>query len=354
MPAASPDATPRSLAPDLARGAMLLVIALAHAQVLSAGPRGDALDHAVAALHTLFVDGRGYPMFAALFGYGTAQLLARRSPADLRRRSLWMIAFGFGHTLLLFHGDILAAYGLLSLALRGASRSARLWTWAALACLAGSIAYGLAALVIPDGADAVADPGLSAAYRVLGWVFTTPLFALMAAGPFLLGVWAARHRLLERPELHRDALRRTAIVGVAIAALGALPLAALTLGASAAARATATALHTLTGYAGGLGYAALIATLAARIGERRGPLVAALVACGRRSMSCYLAQSLAWLLLFEPYFADLGGELRPRCAAAIGLGVWAITVVLSDLLRRYDRPGPAEALLRRLVGGPRS
>ncbi len=91
------EATPvthRALAPDLARGLMLLLIAL----------------------------------FAALFGYGLVQLANRqlaagRSPSQvravLRRRSLWLLAFGFCHALLLFFGDILGAYGLVGLVLAG-------------------------------------------------------------------------------------------------------------------------------------------------------------------------------------------------------------------------------------------
>ncbi|WP_438013860.1 DUF418 domain-containing protein [Sorangium sp. So ce315] len=365
---ASPAGTsrPRALVPDLARGVMLLVIALAHAQVLSAGA-GGALGRAVAAFHTIFIDSRGYPMFAALFGYGVVQILARRGLGAeeraarrlTRRRGGWMVVFGFFHSLLLFHGDILAAYGLLSLGLLAALRSpdGRLLVHAAVGSVAGALAFGVAALFIPDGSEAVSDPWLSAGYRVVGWIVSTPLFAVMAAGPFLLGIWAARRRLLERPERHAALLRRTAVLGIAAAAVGALPLAALTAelwpDGSAVARSAATALHTLTGYAGGLGYAALIAVLATRIGEGRGVLVTALLACGERSLTCYLAQSLAWQLLFEPYLAGLGRALTPQAAAAIGLGVWALTVVLADALRRTGRPGPAEALLRRLTYGPR-
>lgn len=66
-------------------------------------------------------------------------------------------------------------------------------------------------------------------------------------------------------------------------------------------------------------------------------------------MSCYLAQSVAWLLLFEPYLADLPGAVGPAAAAGIGLAVWGITVVAADLARRAGRAGPAEALLRRLT-----
>src|SRR5690242_4738068 len=77
----------RAPAPDLARGTMLVLIALAHSQVLAgrtigpAAAAGSAVDTAVQAVLTLLVDSRGYPMFAALFGYGMVQILRRQEPA---------------------------------------------------------------------------------------------------------------------------------------------------------------------------------------------------------------------------------------------------------------------------------
>lgn len=63
----------RSLAPDLARGAMLLLIALANAPLYLYGPGTfgtgvwvhghPVLDQTVLALQTIFVRGRAYPMF---------------------------------------------------------------------------------------------------------------------------------------------------------------------------------------------------------------------------------------------------------------------------------------------------
>ena len=46
------------------------------------------------------------------------------------------------------------------------------------------------------------------------------------------------------------------------------------------------------GVAGGVGYAALFALAAAAIGERRGIVVRALTAVGKRSLSSYLLQSV--------------------------------------------------------------
>src|SRR5918998_3942243 len=174
----------RALAPDLARGTMLAVIALAHSQVLARpflGPvptPGPALDTAVQTLLTLFVDSRGYPMFAALFGYGMVQILRSREPRLgwdgtrrlLRRRGGWLVAFGFVHVLLLFPGDILASYGVLALLFVGALRwpDARLFAVAGGLAVLGALLYGtVLALPMPAGdAIEVSDPLVSAVYRL--------------------------------------------------------------------------------------------------------------------------------------------------------------------------------------------
>jgi uncharacterized membrane protein YeiB len=163
---------------------MLAVIALAHSQVLARpflGPipaPGLAVDTAVQALLTLFVDSRGYPMFAALFGYGMVQILRSREPALgwdgtrrlLRRRGGWLVAFGFVHVLLLFPGDILASYGVLALLFVGALRwpDARLFAVAGGLAVLGALMYGtVLALPMPAGDEIqVSDPLVSAAYRL--------------------------------------------------------------------------------------------------------------------------------------------------------------------------------------------
>ncbi len=114
----------RALGPDLTRGVMLLCIALANShhfldapRVLGgfprdAGPAGWAI--------ATFVDGRAFPLFGLLFGYGVAQVARRRADRGRTavRRLLWrragaLVAIGFCHAILLYVGDILAAYGVL-------------------------------------------------------------------------------------------------------------------------------------------------------------------------------------------------------------------------------------------------
>jgi len=106
------------------------------------------------------------------------------------------------------------------------------------------------------------------------------------------------------------------------------------------------------GVGGGLGYAALIGLLAVRVGERRGPVVTAISACGQRSMTCYLLQSVAWLGLFAPYTLNLGRHMGVAGTVSAGVIVWVCSVLTADALRRRNRRGPAETALRRLTYGP--
>ena len=97
----------RLLAPDLARGVMLLLIALAHSRQLHAGGNslttpagGGPVDVAVQWLLTSFVDGRAAPLFGILFGYGLVQMTRRYTGLGgdtaqarrlIRRRGAWLI-----------------------------------------------------------------------------------------------------------------------------------------------------------------------------------------------------------------------------------------------------------------------
>ena len=85
----------RALAPDVARGAMLLLIALANVHLyLYDRPLGVRLypaglagaDAVVAGLQMVLVDGRAYPLFGLLLGYGLGQLAARRRGRRLPSR----------------------------------------------------------------------------------------------------------------------------------------------------------------------------------------------------------------------------------------------------------------------------
>ena len=363
----------RSLAPDLARGVMLLVIATAHAHLFAEISTGVGTeisglwDRLATGTMAVFADLRGYPMFAALFGYGLAQIHRRRTEQGrdwpwtrklLRRRGLWMVAFGAVHVALLFFGDILSVYGLLALVFVGTLRmSDRALLRTAFAALAVAAVFVFATRILSDGAAMTPEIPAGVAgelfFRLTMWPFMIAFMGAATVFPFLIGMWAARRRLLENPERYLPLLRGTAAIGIPVAVLGGLPEALIRNGMWAdptpMAASLVALLHQVTGFAGGFGYAALIALVAVRISRRSrpGPVATALAALGQRSLTFYLLQSVAWAVLFASY--GLGLEVSTAVGVGIGIAVWAATVVLADLMHRADMRGPAEVALRRLT-----
>ncbi|MEV4811900.1 DUF418 domain-containing protein [Micromonospora avicenniae] len=119
-------------------------------------------------------------------------------------------------------------------------------------------------------------------------------------------------------------------------------------------------LYETAGFFGGIGYGCLFGLLALRVStwsptSRRQLPVTALAALGRRSLSGYLVQSVAWLVLAPPYALALGDRLDSPTFVAAGcaLLVWLGTLAGAYLMHRRGRRGPAEVLLRRLAYGRR-
>ncbi|WP_449277851.1 DUF418 domain-containing protein [Leucobacter sp. GX24907] len=403
----------RALAPDIARGFMLLMIAVANVSVYLWG-RGDtdltvhptdgtALDRALSAAAIVLVDARIYPMFAFLFGYGIVQFMrsraARGVPARsvsrmLLRRHLWLVAFGFVHALLLFAGDILGAYGLAGLLLvlllgTSTDRAIRIVLWV----LGGLLALGVLAMagvslllnflfsdgltIGLEGMDGSADDPfgsspfgsfgtadmmagvenfwLAMLVRVGVWIFATPgtVIALTVPACMLLGMLAGRHGWLEGA-VTRIRLASVAGWGILIGALGGVPSAlqyldVLTIDTSW--DMTLLVFSQFTGMFGGVGYAALFALLARRISVPPRGLWGAVAAVGKRSLSFYLLQSLVFAPLLSAWGFGLGGWIGTTAAFAIAVGVWVLSLIIAGVLEQRGARGPAEVLLRRLTYG---
>lgn len=357
----------RALAPDLARGIMLLLIVLSntafHLWAARRGPSGwqpadgSWLDHAVQFTMIIVLDLRVYPLFAFLFGYGMMQLFLRQTAAGnskrgaariLRRRSLWLIVIGLLHSTLLMAGDIVGYYGVLSLVLglvflRRGERALKRWI-----CVGAVLMVFFAAQPVVSAllrgelgtlGDAGAEPGflayaaqegnwLTAAHtRLETGLFVTFLasaLALVGGGyvVFLLGFWAARRRVLEEPGRHRTLLRRTAVIGIAVGWLGALPAALAHVGAldvpadAQSEEGALTLLRDVTGNAAGLGYVAAVALFVhwwssrrARVGAGAGVEVrvgATVVTAVSAVGKRSLSCYLAHSLLFVPVLAAWG------------------------------------------------
>lgn len=375
----------RALAPDLARGLMLALIAVANVMIYLHGrPYGlrqhvveDGLaDQVVTVVVVTFVDARAYPLFAALFGYGLVRIAAHQTErgvgpsgvrALLRRRSWWLIAFGLAHAVFGFSGDVLGWYGLLGLVLARAIgvRDRTLLVGAALWLVPAS---AIQALVYADPqvrvqrdflwSYAIENPALAAGWRLVEWV-ATPVGLLSVASPMLLGMWAARRSLLESPQLHLPLLRWTAVFGITVGVVGGAGMGLATAGLwtpSPLGAFLLSWLHIVTGVSCGLGYAAAITLIAQRLcSGSAGSLprwAQALAATGQFSLSCYLAQSVVFVALLPAWTLGAGAVLGTGSAALLALVTWAFTVFLAARWSRTGRPGPAEALLRRLTYSP--
>lgn len=394
-------ATHRVPAPDVARGLMLWVIAVANITVwiwapgptdglrertlgAGAGTAGWTADDLVNMAMSMLVDGRGFPLFSFLVGYGVGQIAARESARGtplplaqqlLLRRYGWLLLVGALHACLLFPGDIITAYAFgglfLALLITASTRT-----------LAVLVGLGTVLMVLFGAAGwaarspgTVRYPSLVAEspqeWLALGLaegtavVILAPIQLLGLLPMMLLGLALSRYRLLEAPGPRRTRLLGTAVICIVPGLATGTGTGLLTtdmLEPSAAAGAALAGADAVTGAAQGIGYAIVVALVCARVQGRGGdaaaplrarehPALWSLQALGRRSMSGYLAQSLLFTVLLPPFALGLGRSLTPTAALLLGTAVWVVTLLGAALLERRTLPGPAEAVHRRLYLG---
>lgn len=368
----------RLVAPDLARGVMLLLIAMAYASVyigaeFGAHGAGDPWwDRLAVGVSALFLDNRAFPMFAILFGYGLAWSVRRRqdrgvAPRDirrgLRRRAWWLLGIGAIHAILIYSGEILTSYGLAILLtgwlLFRSVRTLRVAAWITgvfylLTVPLTMLFYAWGRTMEPVAPVAGYTSLEDWATRLVG-VPISPIY-LAIAYPLLLlvilGYLAGRAKLIEEPVAHRRQLRTIAVVGVGVSVLGGLPSALVFSGVVSAgwqAEGVIMALQVLTGILGGAGYIALFTLYADRLAQLWGRGVAAVAAMGKRSLTFYLLNSGLVALILHPDLIGLPtGALG---ALVVAVAAWLISLGLAVWLEQAGRSGPMEALLRRGIYG---
>ncbi|MBN4925454.1 DUF418 domain-containing protein [Hoyosella rhizosphaerae] len=389
----------RALAPDLARGFMLLLIAIANTpwylwgqggERTSAHPGGGStLDQITQGLIVTTVDLRVYPMFAFLFGYGVVMLYQRQVASGtsekaafrlLQRRNLWLVVFGFVHALLLWFGDILGAYGLVGLILvwlflRRKNGTLLVWSGIGVVLLLLLTALTLLSAValspeegtvdtfdlyfIIDAANGEPNYFASALARIPFWLMLIAIqgfIGLAVPIAILLGMWAARHRILEQPADHLTLLRIAAIVGIAIGWSGGAVRASAKLGMWEPSELMDGALEMVqlsTGLAGGIGYVALFGLMGHWLRNRTtlGVGGTAVVAVGKRSLSCYLAQSILCAPVLAAWGFGLGEHMHSFTMALYAVAVWVVIGVWAFYLEKKSQRGPFEVVLRRLTYG---
>jgi uncharacterized protein len=365
---------------DVLRGFALLGILLVNAQAI-AGPRldptgapaGTWADQATGWLVTALVSGKFYLLFSFLFGYSfTLQRAAADragaafAPRHLRRLT-GLLLLGLAHGVLLFPGDVLTVYAVLSLFLFAARDLAprtalRIAAWLVAGTAAWLLAWGLLTVAFtepvpgPDAAAAAREA--MTAYRgdagsvvrahlgwlrdVLGWnvVYGADMLAAVLAG-----LAAGRRGLLADTGRRRAALLRIVRAGLPIGLAGGVLMAVCRDGPlDARWYHVGSAVGVLTAPALTAAYACgLLLLLPTRPGRR---LAGALAPAGRTALTQYLTQSLVLALVFTGYGAARYGHHGTAALTAGCVALYAAQLAFAAGLMRRFRYGPVEWLLR--------
>ncbi|WP_081306983.1 DUF418 domain-containing protein YeiB [Edwardsiella tarda] len=371
---------PRIATLDALRGLALLGIllmnivgfALPKAAYLNPAYQGmpSAGDQVAWLLSSLLVQGKFLALFALLFGAGLEMLLPRGA-IWIQTRLGWLVLFGLVHTLVLWDGDILLAYGLIGLVswrmIRDAGSVRTLFNSGVTLYAIGLGMLLLLALLAKSEPHAFWHMSYAeiqyetywkleggwAAWRNRGDLLADNLLALAVqygwqlAGLMALGAALMRSGWLRGrfPSTH---YRR---VGVALLLLGVaiqLPTSLLQWHLQWAYRWCGYLLQ-LPGELAAplmmLGYVALIYAYWSRLAGWR--LTRALERVGRMALSNYLLQTLICTTLF--YRLGLFNQAGRAALLLWVPGVWGGCLLFSWLWLRRFRQGPMEWLWRRLT-----
>ena len=379
---------------DILRGIALLGILLMNIEGLAGpldlsttgiDPRWQGLDYWADAWAYVFVQGKFYPIFSLLFGMGFAvmDLRAQRAGRVLEplylRRSAALAGIGVCHALLVWSGDILLWYALLSLLLLAARPVPARWLpWLGMACYLASVAMVLALGVMMWGASqtggdfakTMQEAGVAAAAKVEqqrqafgagSYVqaleqrardLAANLQGLFLVGPqvlgmFLLGSWFVRSGAITDPAGHRRlfaSLRWVALpLGLGLMLLSVRTLPWMAPGRFDLTMAWAFALAAVAGVLMALGYLAWLVRFS------NGLRWAA--PAGRMALTNYLLQSLVCTTLFYAYGFGLFEQLGRAGQLLLAVALFGLQVGASRLWLRAFEYGPVEWVWRTLTYG---
>jgi uncharacterized protein len=336
---------------------------------------------------SLLVEGKAMTLFSMLFAVGLAIQIERK---EARGGSFWgfawrrmgtLFAIGVAHVVLIWNGDILAAYALvgmlLFLFLRRKTKTLHIWVVTmfgllTVAVLVIAFIQAFRAPLDPRRAERLAEAAAWAqvcieGYSQAGWwdilLFRLQDYAKHAAEflgayiavflNFLVGLSAWRTGILQDPSAHLPKIRRAAfwLVGLGLAT-GVVDLFSRSVmafvrshGLWAKPLAAPIALSKIYHMPLlGLGFGALL-LLAWQSGKGRS-ILQPITSVGRMALTNYLAQSLVMTAIFYGWGLGLYGKVGP----AAGLGITASFYLLQVMASRWwltrFRFGPMEWLWR--------
>jgi uncharacterized protein len=341
-----------------------------------------AFDAVAVAMTELLVNIKFITLFSLLFGLGFALQLERARArgaggiARYARRLVVLAAIGAVHGFFVWWGDILLTYAVVGVLMLAFARLPdrvlvalgivtavalpsllKPWMHPLLAALPGQAEVSAASVEAFTSTSWART--LQANLVFSGWERASSLALVsFVLGRFLLGLWAGRRGLLQRPLDHLPLLRRLCLWGLSIGAatwlLSWAGMPPLTLLPRLHGGVRLVVLHLLEGIASlalGIGYAAGFVLLYQRPAWQRRLRVLAPV--GRMALTLYVSQSVCGVMLF--YGVGLGIGPRWGMPGVLGASVlvFGTQVLLSHLWLARFRYGPLEWLWRWMTyGGP--
>ncbi|TSB46627.1 DUF418 domain-containing protein [Alkalicoccobacillus porphyridii] len=371
--------TKRFISLDLARGMMLLLVALAHASLyagstlLTRPESMHSLDTFLNYVSVFIVDNRARPMFAFLFGYGLTLIVAsylkrdrtkRDAKISLYRRALYLIIFGFFLSVIIGGQDILSIYGAALLCItwlifkKDKVLVRTITIMSALFLIILPVMWGSMATFMQQDKNVV-----QLTYSSYAENLSSQFLQFITGGPFLgnlalpivisilLGIWAGRKKLLNEDPDHKPFLKKLAIIGIAISIFGAIPQALYSnelLEFSPLFSGLIFTLHLATGIIGGMSYAAIFALIGPKLIQKQ-TLIQPITALGKRSLTFFIVNEALLVMFLSSYTLNLGETMGLTVSWSIAFGIWMLALLNSSILERKQLNGPLDELFRKLV-----
>jgi uncharacterized protein len=325
--------------------------------VLQADPTANTFDRVLDGMVGALLLAKAYPVLTFLFGYSL--VLGKRRGANSRKRLKRLALLGTLHGALLYFGDILLPYAAAGwwatrrLRQRLSTLKRELLVWTVLSVVVTALLLLLSGFA-PDEPSltpktfANADGWLAwASLNAKTWLialFSAVLILPQVMVLMLLGVVAGRLRLLTHPRWRIRMQRISAkVLPWAVAANIAMALCLVL--PTAQQMGLNQWVGTLTWPIGPIMGLAAVAYIASRSCGQHGAVVLRLAALGRRTLTLYLAHSVAAVLLLSG--AGFAWPLQRVGLLILALGLWMMAWWWAQWAERRGWRGPAEAWVAR-------
>lgn len=370
----------RALSLDLARGSMLFLIILSHIPlflymiepgVITKVAGSTPLDHFLNFLMEVIVDNRARPLFAILFGYGLVMMYRKQwerkgegeAKRIVKRRCWYLILFGAILAGVAGAQDILMTYGIAGLLLvsslkKDNTKIKKYVLVSTIICLIyiplfwGGIILGNQSYGLPvelTGQETYFNTFLEGLIAIpIIPLFTHIFFPVIPS--VLMGIWLGNINVLIKPHDHIKLLKKLTIGGLSISLVGAIPLVLINdiWFPNFFIAGVAYGIHILTGFAGGVGYAALFGLLGVGM-KHYGVIVKAIAAMGKRSLTFFVIHEVLTVILLSPIAFNLGAFLTVTTSVLLGTIMWIVTLSVAYFMEHRQIEGPLEKYIRYLT-----